>query len=70
MHCAIIIARRKSIGADLGKCGAAEVNLSAAQKCLWEVTELAVGNMDHGVCGDKITCNRQLQIFLGTPSGR
>jgi hypothetical protein len=40
------------------------------QKCLWEVTEVPGRSVDYGVCCEKITCNWQVQISLGTPSGR
>jgi hypothetical protein len=50
-------ARSKSKGAELGKCGASEIHLSAAQKFLSEDTGLCARNVDHGISGDKITCN-------------
>ena len=52
---ASIKARSKS--KDLGKCGVTEVGLSPAQKFLSEITRLSARNVDHGVFGDKITCN-------------
>jgi hypothetical protein len=47
----------KSKDADLLKCRATEIHLSAAQKFLSEVTGLFARNVDHGVGGDKITYN-------------
>jgi len=50
-------ARSNSKDAGLGKCGATELHLNAAQKFLPEITGLCAWNVGHGVCYDKITCN-------------
>jgi hypothetical protein len=47
-------ARSKSKDADLGKRGASEVHLIAAQKFLSEITGLSARNVDHGVCVTKL----------------
>jgi len=39
---------------DLGKRGATELHLIAAQKFLSEVTGLSARNVDHGVCVTKL----------------
>jgi len=56
MDCTLFFcARSKGKLADLGKFGDADVNLSAAQKFLSEVTGLSARNLFHGDCVKKIT---------------
>jgi len=56
MDCTLFFcARSKGKFSDLGKCGDADVNLSAAKKFLSEVTGLSARNLFHGGCVKKIT---------------
>jgi hypothetical protein len=55
MDCTLFFcARNKCKLADLGKYGDTDINLSAAQKFLSEVTGLSARNLDHGVCVTKL----------------